>query len=98
MNEKGRHVGTIRHIYVDRITHVDRGRLFICLSAYLDKYWVMSWVLGFLLLQDFLKADEVHHLPKKPAIMNLTNEVIVNKNYLHKDVEVEHQNVEIKPG
>ena len=36
-------------------------------------------------LQEFLNADEIKHLHKKAAIMNLSNEVIVNKNFLHKE-------------
>jgi hypothetical protein len=34
------------------------------------------------LIQDFLNANEIQHLQKQAAITNLTNEVIVNKNFL----------------
>ena len=30
-------------------------------------------------------AKELSHLEKIPAILNLSNEVIINKNYTHKD-------------
>ena len=33
--------------------------------------------------QDFLNADEVKHIQKQAVIDNLSNEVIVNKNFLH---------------
>ncbi|KAL5251848.1 hypothetical protein ACHWQZ_G014863 [Mnemiopsis leidyi] len=36
-------------------------------------------------IQEFLNADEIKHLHKKAAIMNLSNDVIVNKNFLHKE-------------
>jgi hypothetical protein len=39
------------------------------------------------LFQEFLNADEIKHLHKKAAIMNLSNEIIVNKNFLHKDTK-----------
>ena len=35
--------------------------------------------------QDFLNADEIKHLQKKAAILNLSNDIIVNKNFLHKE-------------
>ncbi|XP_063678313.1 ATP-binding cassette sub-family C member 4-like isoform X2 [Bolinopsis microptera] len=43
-------------------------------------------------IQEFLNADEVKHLQKKAAIMNLKNEIIVNKNFLHKDEKGLHKN------
>ncbi|XP_063685261.1 ATP-binding cassette sub-family C member 4-like [Bolinopsis microptera] len=39
-------------------------------------------------IQDFLNADEIKHIYKKAAIMNLTNEVIINKSFLHKEPEL----------
>ena len=33
--------------------------------------------------QNFLNADEVDHIRKQAAIVNLPNEVIVNKKFLH---------------
>ncbi|XP_063691934.1 ATP-binding cassette sub-family C member 4-like [Bolinopsis microptera] len=43
-------------------------------------------------IQDFLNADEIKHLPKDATITKLTNEVIANKNFLHKDPEVKDIN------
>jgi len=37
--------------------------------------------------QDFLNASEITHLKKQAAIMNLSNDVIVNKNFIHKEEE-----------
>lgn len=50
-------------------------------------------------MQEFLNADEIKHLHKKAAIMNLSNDVIVNKNFLHKEnKEIKTNGVANKKG
>lgn len=49
------------------------------------------------IFQNFLNADEISHLKKKAAILNLSNEVIVNKNFLHKEGAL-YRNGSTKPG
>ena len=39
-----------------------------------------------------MKADEIKHIQKQPAITNLTNEVIANTNFLHTDDEAKDKN------
>ena len=41
------------------------------------------------ILQDFLNADEIQHLEKKAAITNLSNDVIVNKKFLRKEIAMD---------
>ena len=81
-------------------------RHFFCIINVNTKYQILSYpstlaheikypvlLLQFdLNLQDFLSASEIKHIPKYPAITKLTNEVISNKNFLHKDSEVKDIN------
>ena len=81
-------------------------RHFVCIINVNTKYHILSYpstlahkikypvlLLQFdLNVQDFLNSDEIKHLPKYPAITKLTNEVISNKNFLHKDPEVKDIN------
>ena len=53
----------------------------------------------YLYFQDFLNADEIQHLHTKAAIMNLADEVIVNRRFIHfKDVQLKRQNGYSKTG
>ena len=53
----------------------------------------------YLYFQDFLNADEIQHLHTKAAVMNLADQVIVNRRFIHyKDVQLKRQNRYSKTG
>ena len=57
-------------------------RLYIPLFLGRGLMYVSQLMISFKRIEDFLNADEVSHLDRKDAILNLSNEVILNKNFL----------------
>ena len=66
--------------------------IFFSKSIDVLKSWILIHFYTIYENQEFLNADEIKHLQKKAAIMNLKNEIIVNKNFLHKDENGLHKN------
>ncbi|XP_063690754.1 ATP-binding cassette sub-family C member 4-like [Bolinopsis microptera] len=64
------------------------------LNAFLGRAfsYISQLITSFRRIEDFLNADEIKHIHKKAAISNLTNDVIVNKSFLHKDAEASNNN------